>query len=357
MSVYVHMADLFACGFYRAAWPAGVLQAAGHDIKVVRPKDESGLGATMRGDEVVGAVCPSDADTVVLQRPCNRKLAAMVPLLVAKGVRVVVDMDDDLGHINPNNPSFWALHPSKNAENNWAHAAFACRHASLVTVSTAALADVYGSHGRVLVLDNCVPAAALSYPRVDADWVGWAGTLVTHPGDLNDAAGALGRLVGEGHDFRVVGDGVGVARVCGLESVPATGSIPFDHWLGNVGRIGVGVAPLLDTRFNRAKSWLRGLQYSATGVPWVGSDVPEQRRLAEAGGGVVVGRKGWYRELKRLVVSADARMEASEAGRAAAADWTYERRAWRWAEAWQSAPVTVPLSLMSGVPTGPERRG
>lgn len=307
-------------------------------MRVIRPGDETLMGGVVRDGHLIDAACPPDADVIVLQRPCNQKLAEAVPLLVAKGVKVIVDLDDDLAHIHPSNPAFWALHPSKNAGVNWAHAAYAARHASLVTVSTAALVPIYGSHGRVRVLPNRIPKALLDRPRVDADWLGWAGSLHTHPGDLDDIGGAVQRLGREGHEFRVVGDATGVGRPLGMPAdPPGTGVIEFADWTTEVAKIGVGVAPLADTRFNHGKSNLRILNYAATGVPWVGTDLPEQRALAEEGCGQVVKPREWYRALKPLLTNPGMRDEWSEKGRAVAANHTYESNWGSWADAWLGA--------------------
>ncbi len=39
-------------------------------------------------------------------------------------------------------------------------------------------------------------------------------------------------------------------------------------------RCTVGIAPLVDRPFNRSKSWIKGLEYSAFGLPFVASPLP-----------------------------------------------------------------------------------
>src|SRR5690606_28606720 len=38
MKIYVYPADEYGCGYYRLIWPAQALQAQGHDIQIVMPK-------------------------------------------------------------------------------------------------------------------------------------------------------------------------------------------------------------------------------------------------------------------------------------------------------------------------------
>jgi uncharacterized membrane protein YccC len=98
------------------------------------------------------------------------------------------------------------------------------------------------------------------------------------------------------------------------------------------------VAPLAQTTFNEAKSWLKPLEYSACGVPWVGSPSSEYLKLAQLCGAKTAERpKEWYRELRRLIEQLSVREEASGRCREAAANLTYEGNAHLWAEAWQAA--------------------
>ena len=48
-----------------------------------------------------------------------------------------------------------------------------------------------------------------------------------------------------------------------------------------VAKLGIGVAPLADTKFNAAKSWLKMAEMAALGVPCVVSPRAEYMRLHE----------------------------------------------------------------------------
>jgi hypothetical protein len=112
----------------------------------------------------------------------------------------------------------------------------------------------------------------------------------------------------------------------------------LEQWPESVGRIGIGIAPLADTRFNRSKSRLKPLEMCAAGVPWVASPRPEYARLHAAGAGILADRpRTWYRELKRLRESPALREELSQAGRGVAAANRLEDHAWRWHAAWGKA--------------------
>lgn len=334
MRTVVYPSDSFGCGSFRAIWPGQHLAAAGHDVEVVGPTDRR-VRVVMDGHTVKDVLV--DADIVVLQRVTHAYMAQAVGVMRAKGITVIVDVDDDLSSIHPSNPA-WAVHRPGAGLHSWHNLALACRSASLVTVSTPALLDVYARHGRGHVLPNYLPDMYYGLPREDSDVVGWPGSFHSHPNDPEVVGGAVARLVDEGAEFVMRGDPAGAGRAFGLAADPPGGGVSVTEWPAAVASLGVGMAPLADTKFNAAKSWLKPLEMSACGVPWVASPRVEYRRLHELGAGVLADRpRTWYRELKRLRESAALRAELSEAGRAVAEGLRLRDHSWRWAEAWQRA--------------------
>jgi hypothetical protein len=335
VKVHVYPSDNFGCGSFRMRWPGEACAAAGFDVHVVAPADRR-LKAIVQGDEVVDVI-DVDADVIVLQRVTHERMAQAVAVMRAKGITVVVDVDDDLSSIHPSNPA-WQVHRPGRGPHSWHNLALACRTASLVTVSTPALLDVYARHGRGHVLPNYLPDMYYGLPREDSDVVGWPGSFHSHPNDPETIGGAIARLVDEGASFVMRGDPTGAGRAFGLAADPPGGPVSVEEWPAAVASLGVGIAPLADTKFNAAKSWLKPLEMSATGVPWVASPRAEYRRLHEMGAGVLADRpRTWYREVKRLRESAAMRQELSEAGREVAAQLRLRNHAWRWMDAWTRA--------------------
>lgn len=338
------------------------------NVKIVLPGEATYLAAMVRRDgEVESVVAPPDADVIVMQRPSFPQLAKSIPHYRKKGIAVVVDIDDDLAHIDPANPAWLAMHPDADykreryaalyrrngepekakailegrayiAPHSWKEVENACRAATMVTVSTPALADVYG-RGHSAVLRNYIPRDFLRVPRLDSDKIGWAGSTHSHPGDLAAMGGSIRTLLRDGSEFMVVGNSDGADRELGLnEPVPATGAIDYDKWISAVSQIGVGVAPLADNRFNRGKSWLKPLEYSAAGVPWVASPRIEYEALHRLGAGRLARKdRDWTRALRELVTNERLRESESEAARHLASMLTIEDHAWRWAEIWTQA--------------------
>ena len=350
MKVAVYPADRWGCGSHRLIWPSEVLKRQGHDVTVVTAQNRHvEMLIDDRLDRVVKVNVPDDVDVVVFQRVTHRHLAQAVSVLREQGHTVVVDVDDDLSSIHPDNPAWEALHPkatTRRAGKNvglhtWGHLGDACRDASLVTATTPALIERYG-HGHGVVLPNYLAAHYYDVPHVDSDLLGWPASLRSHPNDPAVVGNAVSRLLDLGYRFHVasvaerVGHAYGVAdeeRISRVEH-----SVPLYDWPAELARLGVGIAPLADTRFNAAKSWLKPLELAAVGVPWVGSPRADYRRLHELGCGVLVDRpKDWFRVLRSLLTDERRRLELSDAGRAVAATLRLEDHAWRWWEAWDYA--------------------
>lgn len=353
MKIKVYPADLYGCGHFRLIWPVEALRAAGlpeGTVIEVRPPTDRDLKLRMEGERVAEVV-DADPDAVyVFQRLTHSWMAQAVPLLRAAGAAVVVDVDDDLGSIHPRNPAYHAMHPRRHGKwdqaarevnrHSWLNLAQACRDATLVTVSTPALLERYASHGRGHVLYNYLPETYYGVPHEDSDVIGWPAALQSHPDDPSAVGGAIARLAVLRSDFRVVSEPSGTGAAFGLREDPQglSAPAPLGEWPQRVAELGIGIAPLADTRFNACKSWLKPLEMSALGVPWVGSPRAEYERLHRYGAGALAGTPNrWYKELHRLRASRALRDERAGAGREVAEMFRLKDHAWRWMEAWGRA--------------------
>lgn len=352
MKIYVYPADVFGCGYLRLIWASQALAAVGHDITVVMPEGHvdalgrkapaNGLkGRTDASGKTVAVTVPKDADVMVLQRITHRALAEAIALWRSQGVAVVIDMDDDLSSVHPRNPAWRALHPTMGKPGfSWKIAEEACKAATLVTVSTPALLQRYASHGRGAVVYNHIPAKHLRIAHADSSVIGWGGTVASHPDDLQEVGSSLFRLTSEGHPLRIVGPGDGVEFYAGVrQNWSASGGVDIFQWPHQLASdIGIGIAPLADTKFNAAKSWLKPLEYASLGIPCVMSPRVEYRRIYELGVGVLARKpRDWEARLRELVASSARREELAGRGRQVASEWTIEGNAWKWLEAWSQA--------------------
>jgi glycosyltransferase involved in cell wall biosynthesis len=342
VNVTVHPGDRKAVGHYRLIFPAQAASNAGAAVEIAPSLPIQRAIRKVDGRQVIAPDWEriGDAHVLVFQRLSNPEVVALIPALQAGGRAVVVDVDDDLSRVDPRNRAAgWE---------NAANVLRACQAADLVTVATPALGKRYGAHGRVIVLENRVPGSVLSLPdRRDPEWrtVGWGGWAATHPGDLRVTHGgvqdALDRAPGS--RFLQIGPSDGVRDQLGLrDPLEATGATAsLDDYHVALGRLDVGIAPLLHTQFNQAKSWLKPLEYLARGAPFVASPLPEYERLAElTGGGLIASdrARNWRQALVKLVTDDGLRADMAATGRAYVAEHlTYETAGGEWATAWAQA--------------------
>lgn len=344
MKVYLFPADVHGCGHFRMIWPAIALKEQGHDVVIVMPgqRDNVLAGALDDKGNMVDVRVPADADLIVFQRVTHKNIADAVQLIRNRGIAVAIDMDDDLTTIHPDNPAYGMLHPRMgSSEHSWAYALDACRDASAVIVSTPALIKRYAPHGRGYVFENFIPEHYFDVPHFDNATIGWAGSLHSHPNDLFAMGSSVNQLTQEGYQFAVIGDIKGIHQAWGVDkNVPimSTGPQQIGDWPAAVANLGVGVAPLADTKFNAAKSHLKMLEYAALGIPCIGSDRVEYRRLHQRGvGWLAKDANDWKRKMKKLADDPIARHELAEQGLVTARDMAVRKNAWRLAELWAEA--------------------
>ena len=343
MRVELTLPDWAGCGHYRAIWPG---EASGCEVSF-REGIKLTQGMCSDGSVHVVAIAEEvEADVFVISRPLNRTSYESIPHLQSQGIAVVVDVDDDFEAVDPRHKAWRAFQPKHSPHSNRVYLKQACAAADLVTCTTPALAERYGAHGRVLVLPNRIPKTMLgalpSKPR-DGRTVGWAGYVGTHPVDLKAAAGGVGMACRDsGARFLNIGTGDGVREQLGLGGVAfeATGPAEFEDYPHALARFDVGIAPLHESAFNRAKSALKGLEMAAVGVPFVASDMPDYERIAADGIGVIAQPKAkdWRRKVRALLDDEGRRQELADQGRQAVIDkHLYEDHGHLWAEAWELA--------------------
>jgi hypothetical protein len=72
----------------------------------------------------------------------------------------------------------------------------------------------------------------------------------------------------------------------------------------------IGVVPLSNVPFNHAKSWIKGIEYAAAGVPFIASRLPEYQELKDKHGIGLVAKNPiqWRKQIESL---ADPELRAS----------------------------------------------
>lgn len=345
MRVLLVRADEGGCAFYRMNEPARVARELGVDVEVRPWIDVEATQNVETGETNVYEV-KEDVDLIVFQRPLKRYLLPTLLRAQEQGIACAVEVDDHFGAIHPKNVAHQHVNPERNPSENRDWLFKATQAADLVTVSTPTLAAFYAAHGRSRVLRNCVPASigdvrkrSHSTPRV-----GWSGTVRTHPTDLFVTRGGVSKAVTENRaEMFVVGDSRNVRDQLGFPlraPVRESGWVPLLAYYETMAEnVDVGIVPLDMIEFNQAKSYLKGLEFAALGVPFVASPLDEYKLLAELGVGTLAETPGDWRK-KLNVWLKDSRKRVSDGKRyrdIVLSSLTYERNAHQWIDAWAQA--------------------
>jgi len=80
------------------------------------------------------------------------------------------------------------------------------------------------------------------------------------------------------------------------------GMEPISNYPSMFRKIDIGIVPLNDVPFNEAKSFIKGLEYAAAGVPFIASATSEYKILEESGVGVTASSNiEWKTYLEAMV--------------------------------------------------------
>jgi len=333
----------------RIQTPLMALAAAGHEVQVGAAaavhKVSKWLGVFDRYGNPLG----DPPEVIVLQRWMHADAPQHIANAVAAGQVVVNDIDDWFEGLDPANRAFHSTHPKRNPENNRDHFRHAMAAGSLITASTEYLAARYRQRVRcpVLVLRNAIRGE--DFPRQEIRdrsselLVGWVGAVSWRSGDLETLQGVLGPWLRE-HGSRFVHHAANVRdpapswTLLGLEEDLVEGWKPMvpPQVYGRelLKGFDIGLVPLSDVPFNHAKSWIKGLEYAAAGIPFVAADTVEYRAL---GAGLIARRaRDWRRALDTLA-DPERRRSERERGLAAAAAQDITVRWVDWEKAYSDA--------------------
>ena len=281
-----------------------------------------------------------DCDIVIMQRWMHYTLPEYIPMAQANGQIILNDLDDWYWGLNESNLAFFESHPKVNAEENINHYKKTLIKSDGVIVSTQYLADRVSSFipaDRIRLLENHVETAKFD-PRVHTESekpiIGWVGSTAHRDRDLAILKGAYkqagsdfayhhsGHIGWHPHFYDEVG--MGDDDVTILLPVPP-------HKLGELYVFDIGVVPLNLTPFNQAKSWIKGLEYAAAGIPFIASPSDEYKRLKSTYGiGRLAKNQGeWVKHLKALR-DPDVRQEEADRSRMALTplDVTFGAKKW-----------------------------
>ena len=248
-------------------------------------------------------------DAVLVQRDCldGGRAEMLMTLCRRLGIRMVMDLDDDLLNMNPDHPDYQQYHQSSRGLETL------LRVCDRVFVSTEKLAQSLASFGKPLqVVHNALDERTWLCPlrndhhrtsfrfkfrdakRSNRLRVLYMGTR-THDEDfrlIEQSVRNAAQILERHHGISLVVDLVGILRN-GRRTDPPFNAIVvppgqsyyprFVRWLRSIAEWDFGIAPLVPSPFNECKSALKFLEYAALGLPSIFSAVGEYPVVVEDG--------------------------------------------------------------------------
>lgn len=228
--------------------------------------------------------------------------------------KIVVDIDDFYEGLTKENLAWKNTDPEKHPESNRQHYLEIIDAADYITVSTQFLYDYYTKEQgkkNVFLVRNGIDLDRWQRKRDHSrhlPTVGWVGATPWRSLDLEQLQPFFGKFMAEHRlPFHHAG------HINGHSVEPRLGLYPetkFTHEPRKIisqypqmfRKIDIGIVPLNDIPFNHAKSAIKGLEYTAAGIPFVASYSPEYELLAQQGvGRVAHNEEEWIGHLTELL--------------------------------------------------------
>jgi hypothetical protein len=297
------------------------LRAAGHDVAVGHLWLRGNSLTVQDAEEVTHY-----PDVIMMQRLMHRGLDKSIRIGRANGQIVVNDLDDWYWGLDPRNAAFKASHPKFNLKENTTFYKQILCASDYITVSTPYLADRVKSFagGHVVLQKNYVDVSRFtkrSHQDTGIAEVGWAGSTDHRSGDLEILRGIIAPLVRNKEVTLVHGGHLptspSFASMVGVDEEDVRCIARADHdGYPTLLDFDIGLVPLRDTPFNHAKSDIKGLEYAASGIPFIASGLSSYAKLAKDWGGMgvfIAKRPSDWSRLIKLLSNYEFRRDSAEA--------------------------------------------
>lgn len=351
-------------GYYRAYGPAKALKQNNHQVDVL-------------GVELIDLIDKEDVfnsymkvvepyDLVVIKQADTANVAKLIGACKETNTPIAMDLDDLITDIDPDNPAV-----DQGYTQGGAKQAFAIATLSMVDalfVSTQPLAEEYKKFLKlklnlelpIYVLPNCCDTSLWTKQKKNTEnltVIGWQGSI-THDEDLKIVFPAVKAMM-EKYEHVVLSLTGGVRQETFNDViVPLFGEKLLDRIAVNEGTPSfngfpaymakhmwdIGVIPLRNTRFARAKSHIKWLENSLLGVATIASDVYPYREPVQGTAVIQDGKTGilckddeWEEKLEKLIINQSTRKYLARDARDFVYDnWTYENHLHKWEDAFAS---------------------
>lgn len=322
LNILVIPIDDTGCFFYRAFQPMSIL-------KEQMPEKINYTIDNHLFEEMVG-MC----DVILVQRAYHEDILLTIKSLMKKDAIMVYDVDDsyfDMHYKHESKKEF------ESEENNLIIRAF-CKAADVVTTTTEYIANVYRRYAkRVEVLPNCI-----DFSEWDKHYEARQKYLKEQKPELPDNHVAIGFHGGESHHYDIAMISMALCHLLRTRNNVFFYTVGFDvkqyfefnpyqnkilclPGVYNAKTFGqtlvefdIGIAPLMDTEFNRCRSAIKFCEYSALGIPTVATNIKPYAGVIEHNVTGLLTRNtktDWINHLTRLIDKPELRTALGENAR------------------------------------------
>lgn len=306
------------CAYYRQVLPGRLLEQQGYDVMVGQPRPHDPMGIGLAKDD--GALFGFDVNVYKLMM--HASVPQLFHTMQSKGQTVAIDIDDFHFDMHEENIAHAATNPHTNPTNNRMWYEIGIRQADFITVSTGFLADFYGRRCRdVRLVRNAVETDRFTpVEQTENPTFGWIGGTLWRSGDIELLRDWLPEFVKKHkvpvrHAGHIPGDPRHFGVRAGLKRVDTTPMRTISK-VPEMMDFHVGLVPLVRNSFNEAKSYLKGLEYAAAGIPFIATPTEEYRLLAASGVGRLASSPDEWMDHATALLDPSTRIAEAERNRA-----------------------------------------
>jgi len=302
------------CAWYRCWLPALELEKFGWDVSLAIPEyhPEHGFGAFLGNGETMYGW-----DIIVFKLIMLKSVSEILHGNARPNQKIVVDIDDFYEGLSENNFAYKATDPERSQEVNRDHYWAIIDAADYLITSTQFLYDFYTKekgYTNVFLVRNAIDIDRWSIRKDPSRWlptIGWVGAIPWRSNDLETMQPFLGEFINKNHlSFHHSGHIKEIKNSNAPKLLGINPEVKFTNQPRMIlskypelfRKFDIGIVPLNNIPFNHAKSGIKGLEYSAAGIPFVSSASPEYEMLERQGiGRVARSPEEWEHHLTELL--------------------------------------------------------
>jgi hypothetical protein len=333
------------CAWYRCYLPMLELKKDQYQAGMGLPgyNDKHGFGILIPDNKAIHGW-----DIVVLKLIMLERVVEQVEKALEMGQKIVVDLDDHMEGLEKSNLAYTMTSPEKNSKNNREHYLKIIEKATALITSTPFLKDFYEKKhpGKpVFLVRNGIDVDRWKIRNDHSGYLptfGWVGATPWRSGDLEILNPYFGEFIKEKkvrfHHSGSIINAPTVDNKIGIDQdlFSSEPMKPINLYPEMFRKIDIGIVPLTDVDFNHAKSFIKGLEYAAAGIPFIASNLPEYEYLSKMGVGRIASNQDEWLSHAEQLLSPKARKEERLRNRdIVSKEFSMKKRAKDWEEVFQ----------------------